>query len=212
MSYPHSLEWIGYSADPTIPAEQATTNLPPFEHYLAVGYERGIALTDLRQRVFRLLWRDGAPWGPYRLAKEMRTTGSRVYPNSLYRILGALEQAGLIVSLVTPRRVQIVPDPANSGWAALQCQDCKRHELVPSKYADPLRKIADRLGFVVEQVVIECSGRCQSCHSAMPASGPIAVNVEPETSGAPTEGRGMTRSWHRAGRAVQHIATKMGAF
>ncbi len=51
----------------------------------------------------------------------MRTAGSNIYPYRLSRLLSILEEAGMIVSIASRRRVQIAPDPAQDYGAVLQC-------------------------------------------------------------------------------------------
>jgi Fur family zinc uptake transcriptional regulator len=137
---------------------------PPLDHYLAVGRERGISWTPLREQVLELLWRSGKAWGAYALADELRTARRGVYPNSVYRILALFEEARLIVNVVSSRRVRISPDPAECDWAVLQCPKCDRFELVPfTPQAAIVRAAADRLGYEAGQVMIECVGQCRSC-------------------------------------------------
>jgi Fur family zinc uptake transcriptional regulator len=137
---------------------------PPLDRYLTVGADRGLVWTPLRQRVLELLWKSEKPWGAYALAHELRTAGRRIYPNSVYRILPLLERAGLIVNIVSSRRVQISPDPAEYDWAVLQCSSCAAFELVPfTPQAVAIRNAADRLGYAVEQIMIECVGKCRTC-------------------------------------------------
>lgn len=151
------------------PARAAPPPSPPpgrlqLDHYLAVGRDRGVLWTPLRQQVLELLWRSGRPWGAYALAEELRRARCRGYPNSVYRILSIFEQARLIVTIVSSRRVQISPDPAETDWAVLQCPGCDRFELLPfSRQAAIVREAADRLGYAAGQVMIECVGQCRLC-------------------------------------------------
>jgi len=150
------------------PAERSASlsALPPLETYLAAGRVRGIAWTSLRQEVLGLLWRDGRPWGAYGLADEMRKAGSGIYPTSLYRVLDLLEEAGLIVSITSSRRVQISPDPEQRDWAVLQCSWCEASELIPiGSEAAVVRQAACDCGHDTERLVIECVGRCRSCRA-----------------------------------------------
>jgi Fur family transcriptional regulator, zinc uptake regulator len=158
------------------PKGAARPMLPPLTTYLEIGRSRGISWTELRREVLTLLWRDGGPWGPYGLADEMRKTGNGVYPNSLYRVLNTLEEAGLIVSIASSRRVQIAPDPEQADWAVLQCTKCDQLELVPfSSAAEFVRGAALELGHGTERLVIECMGRCRSCQPAAGKGGGRAL-------------------------------------
>jgi len=131
---------------------------------LEAGRKRGISWTALRREVLELLWRDGGAWGPYLLADAMRKRGSGVYPNSLYRVLHTLGDAGLIVTVASSRRVQIVPDPDQGDWAVLQCTECETLQLVPFRsVADSVRSAASCFGHATKQLVIECVGQCRSC-------------------------------------------------
>jgi len=149
-------------------AAAARRSLPPLDVYLKAGEERGILWTALRREVLELLWREGGPWGPYGLADAMRETGHGVYPNSVYRVLNILSDAGLIVTIASSRRVQIVPDPDQRDWAVLQCMDCAGLELVPfTPVADLARSAASHLGHATQHLVIECVGQCRSCSAAL---------------------------------------------
>jgi Fur family transcriptional regulator, zinc uptake regulator len=142
----------------------ARETLPPLSTYLEIGRSRGIAWTELRREVLTLLWRDGGAWGAYGLAEEMRKAGSSIYPNSLYRVLSILEEAGLIVSIASSRRVQIAPDPGQEDWAVLQCRACGRQNLVPIEGAAALVRGAARdRGHATDRLIIECLGHCLSC-------------------------------------------------
>ncbi|HYW16834.1 MAG TPA: hypothetical protein VE891_11875 [Allosphingosinicella sp.] len=139
---------------------------PQLDHYFAVGRDRGISWTPLRQQILELLWRSGKPWGAYALAEELRRASFQGYPNSVYRILAIFEQARLVVNIVSSRRVQISPDPAEFAWAVLQCPECDRFELVPfTSQAAIVREAAGRLGYATGQVMIECIGQCRGCES-----------------------------------------------
>jgi Fur family zinc uptake transcriptional regulator len=153
----------GAAATAPTPAPKRQT----LDRYLSAGEARGIAWTPLRQQVLELLWRSGKAWGAYALAEELRTARRGVYPNSVYRILALFEQARLIVTIVSSRRVQISPDPAEDDWAVLQCPGCERFELVPfTPQAAVVRAAADRLGYAAGQVMIECVGQCRACEGA----------------------------------------------
>jgi Fur family zinc uptake transcriptional regulator len=156
---------MGKTSQATPDGERGLQNrLPPLETYLTAGRVRGISWTALRRQVLELLWRDGRPWGAYNLADELRKTGGTIYPNSLYRILGLLEAAGLIVTIASNRRVQILPDPEQRDWAVLQCSGCDSSRLIPfTTPAGIVRAAATRHGHATDQLVIECLGRCGSC-------------------------------------------------
>lgn len=151
--------------DETPPA--SPRELPPLDHYIAVGEAHGISWTPLRQQILELLWESGNPQGPYALADELRKTRN-VYPNSLYRILAVLEEAQLIVAIVSTRRVQISPNPGHRDWAVLHCSKCERLELVPCiGQAEVMRETARHHGYVPEKIMIECFGQCRSCDAAV---------------------------------------------
>jgi Fur family zinc uptake transcriptional regulator len=169
----------------TSPAgEQRLLNrLPPFETYLIAGQARGVSWTSLRRQVLELLWRDGKSWGAYSLADELRKSGGTIYPNSLYRILNLLEATGLIVTIASNRRVQIIPDPEQRDWAVLQCSGCDSSQLIPfTQPAEVVRAAANRHGHAIDQLVIECLGRCGSCASPRRGAGRPARRTAPDGS------------------------------
>jgi Fe2+ or Zn2+ uptake regulation protein len=138
--------------------------VPPLETYLDIGRSHGIAWTALRRDVLTLLWRTGEPWGVYALADAMRSGRGAVFPNSLYRILGLFEEAGLVVAVASNRRYQIAPNPHQGDWGVLQCTQCEHQSLIPlSRVAAAVRSAAGELGHATERLIIECLGRCRSC-------------------------------------------------
>lgn len=148
-------------------APSACSRLPPLEDYLAVGRDRGISWTALRQQVLELLWTDGRPSGPYGLADAMRGDGNQIYPTSVYRVLNLLQEAGLVVPITSSRRVQISPDPRQRDWAVLRCSRCEHSALLSlPREADAVRNAARQLGHATDQLVIECVGRCGDCVGA----------------------------------------------
>lgn len=170
---------ISDSADASCAFLHARSSLPPLDLYLTTGGARGLRWTPLRRQVLEMLWKDDRPRGPYDLADEMGGNNRRIYPNSVYRVLNLLDGVGLVVPIVSSRRVRIVPDPSQRDWAVLHCLRCRRLDLAPfGSEADAIRRAAADMGFDATRVVVECSGHWRACRP--PA---LTRNPAPITSG-----------------------------
>ena len=152
----------------------ALAERPPFELYVRHGTEAGLAWTLLRKRVFRTIWSADRPVGAYEVAERLGDAGRPVSAVTVYRCLGAFEQAGLVVPLVSLKRYLLAPDPAAGPWAFLLCRvcgSCSPVDLRPAR--DRLeRKLRAAGGFQPRRYAVEWHGLCRACIAA--ASGEAA--------------------------------------
>jgi Fur family transcriptional regulator, zinc uptake regulator len=137
---------------------------PPFAIYEKAANQRGLALTDLRRAVLRLLWRSPRCLGAYEVARELGKRGSSAYAVSAYRTLAALVDARLAIHLVSRRRYAISPDPEIPAWTAILCSHCNHYVLEPAKeIGERLATLARAKGFVAAKQWLECLACCQFC-------------------------------------------------
>lgn len=154
-------------APATGPPSGARTPSPdyPFEAYCIVAEERGLDLTPLRLEVLSALWRSNEPMGAYDIVRELARAGFlKGYPNSVYRTLDTLIEAGLVVSIVSWKRFIISPDPSQLLWAINLCDRCGSRGCLPmQKVSDQIVYTAARERFQVDRIHIECIGICRDC-------------------------------------------------
>lgn len=150
-------------ARPVLPAApEAVPDLAPYADYLRCGTARGIRWTMLREEVLALLWADPRPWNAYQIAGALGSGGPR--PNSVYRALKPLEEAGLILPIVSRNRHIVSPDPWARDWGVMLCASCGRAVAVrmPGQQAR-LRELCAARGFRPARTYVECVGRCEGC-------------------------------------------------
>lgn len=144
-----------------IPAEQ--TRLP-LEAYQRAVQQRKVPWSPLRGEILSLLWRSGAAWGPYDIARALSREGARAHPNSVYRALRSLDAAGLVVPILTWNRYLLSPDPEIGSWCVILCSECRRFAVTAMDDAvERLRTLARARGFRPERATIECLARCEAC-------------------------------------------------
>ena len=133
----------------------------------AICTDRGIRLTRLRRRILELVWSRHGPLGAYDILRLMNKRDGKVKPNTVYRGLEFLLEAGLIHRLDSMNAFMGCADPARKH--AGQFLICRRCESA-AEIHDPgiertLGKDAERVGFAVEQQTVEVLGLCPTCSS-----------------------------------------------
>lgn len=142
---------------------------PPFDAYLGHGAEAGLVWTLLRKRVLCTIWSAARPIGAYEVAERLTDGGRPVSAVSVYRCLGAFEEAGLVVPIVSLKRYILSPEPGAGPWAFLLCRGCG------SCCAVDLRPARDRLArnlgaraFLPRRYAVEWHGLCRACAALPP--------------------------------------------
>lgn len=136
----------------------------PLDVYVSQGREAGIRWTELRLAVLRLFRDSAAPLGAYEAAARLTAQGTAIMPTSMYRCLRALDDAGLVVPIVTWRRFLLSPDPAVPLWGALLCAGCRSCTLVDlgHLHAEACRRVGAP-GFRPRSWSVEAVGCCRAC-------------------------------------------------
>lgn len=134
----------------------------------AICDERGLRLTELRERVLRLVARAGRPIKAYDLLEQLRELQGAVAPPTVYRTLDFLLESGFIHKLESinafvgchhPRIHHSVP-----FLICDRCQDAV--ELEDEAISELLRRRAEALGFSTSAQTLEVHGVCARCRSS----------------------------------------------
>jgi Fur family zinc uptake transcriptional regulator len=135
----------------------------------------GARLTPIRRRVLELIWAQRKPVGAYQLLDALAAERGRVAPPTVYRAIEFLQAHGLVHRIESLNAFVGCIDPAapHSG-SFLICRDCgATAELEDAGIDAALTEGAARVGFRVEQRMVEmrglcpaCTGRTGGCHAA----------------------------------------------
>jgi Fur family zinc uptake transcriptional regulator len=128
---------------------------------------RGARLTPIRRRVLELIWRSHAPIGAYDLLAALAGDGRRAAPPTIYRALDFLQQHGLVHRIASLNAFVGCPSPARRHVGQfLICGQCgNAAEIDDAGIARAIARSTGGLGFAVDRVAVEISGRCLTCAS-----------------------------------------------
>lgn len=132
---------------------------------------RGVRLTDMRRRVFALVWQSHNPVGAYDVLEGLRVGTKKVQPPTVYRALEFLLAQGLIhrIESLNAYIGCAVPGDAHDGQFLI-CRDCGRAaELIDQRIDAAIDKGARAAGFYVEHPTVELEGVCAHCRSTSEA-------------------------------------------
>lgn len=121
--------------------------------------------TDMRRRVFTLIWQSHKAVTAYELLDALTAEGQRVQPPTVYRALEFLTALGLV------HRIESLnayfgcdrPDCDHLGQYFI-CTGCGRvAETVNEDMSNAVRKAAQKVGFAVQATTVEIQGLCHDC-------------------------------------------------
>lgn len=142
--------------------------------------ERGLKLTELRERVFAEIASSHHAIGAYDVIDRLAKTGTRLAPVSVYRAIDALLEAGVVHRLES-RNAFFACHTSHAGnrqHVVLACADCGTIAEIPAQAVfDGIDEIAARNLFAPHARMVEVTGRCSHCSSAVGDVG-IAPGVE----------------------------------
>ena len=126
---------------------------------------RGVRLTDLRRRVLELVWESHEPMGAYDVLEKLREERRRAQPPTVYRALEFLLENGLVHRIESLNAFVGCNEPRRPhGGQFLICRSCNAvAELDDPEIAQVLSRNARRLGFNVDQQMVELTGLCSGC-------------------------------------------------
>lgn len=127
--------------------------------------DKGLRLTALRRRVLELVWGSHEPVKAYELLERLREERGGAAPPTVYRALEFLLGEGLIHRLESLNAYVGCGDPRPEHKGQfLICRDCQAvAELDDPKLRAVLGERARDLGFALDEVTVELSGRCARC-------------------------------------------------
>lgn len=130
--------------------------------------ERGERLTDLREKVLRLVLQSHRALGAYDLLDALNAEGRKAAPPTIYRTLDFLQQAGLVhrIASLNAFVACLHPGQPHSG-CFLICKYCRNVlELETSRINEAVRLASAEQGFTVTESTIEVAGLCPACKQA----------------------------------------------
>jgi Fur family transcriptional regulator, zinc uptake regulator len=122
-------------------------------------------LTPIRKRVLEIVWRQHEPIGAYEILAELAKDGGHPAPQTVYRALEFLQEAGLVHRLDTLNAFLGCdrPEDAHSGQF-LVCSRCRRvAEIEDSLLNRTLKERARSLGFRLDASPVEIKAICTHC-------------------------------------------------
>ncbi|MGH8317451.1 MAG: Fur family transcriptional regulator [Steroidobacteraceae bacterium] len=126
---------------------------------------RQFNLTPIRKRVLEIVWRQHEPIGAYAVLAELAKAGGKPAPQTVYRALEFLQEAGLVHRLHTLNAFLGCdrPEDAHSGQF-LVCSRCRRvAEIEDSVLNRTLKERARSLGFRLDASPVEIKAICNHC-------------------------------------------------
>jgi Fur family zinc uptake transcriptional regulator len=131
---------------------------------------RGSKLTPLRRRVFREIAGSHRAVGAYDVLNRLVRKGTRLTPNSVYRVIDALIEAGVVHRLES--RNAYFACHATHGLRQRQVVlACERCGLVAEVEAERVFAAIDKAtqasAFVTLGAVVEVTGHCANCAAAL---------------------------------------------
>ena len=126
---------------------------------------RGARLTSVRRRVLELVWTSHEPIGAYAVLEQLRREGRAAQPPTVYRALDFLLAQGLVHRLASLNAFIGCTRPARPHRGQfLICRACgDAAELDDVRIGTAIAASTGELGFAVERVTVEVSGRCPRC-------------------------------------------------
>ncbi len=134
----------------------------------AICKKRGARLTDLRRRVFEIVWAGHKPQGAYHILEALRRRHGGAQPPTVYRALDFLLEQGLIHRLESLNSYVgcSVPEVIHAGQFLI-CGNCGLAAEINDKRIDEaVRDGAAEAGFAVAKRTIEVEGLCPFCQQA----------------------------------------------
>ncbi|MCK7593344.1 transcriptional repressor [Pseudomarimonas salicorniae] len=127
--------------------------------------ERGLRLTELRERVLRLVAEEGKPIKAYDLLERMRDLQGPVAPPTVYRALDFLLEGGFIHKLQSINAFVGCHHPHTHHQVPfLICDRCQEAiELEDEQISSLLTQRAKALGFQPAGQTLEVHGVCAAC-------------------------------------------------
>lgn len=128
----------------------------------------GLNLTPVRRRVLELLLARHHALGAYDILDTLRQEGLGAQPPVAYRALDFLVTHGFAHKIERLNAFIACAAPGHTHRPVfLICRDCHKVAEAPAAPVQAtLRQAADRIGFSLDEAVIEALGQCPNCAAA----------------------------------------------
>jgi len=131
-------------------------------------HARGNRFTPIRRRVLELVWGSHEPVKAYDVLQSLQQEHKGAAPPTVYRALDFLLEEGLVHKIESLNAYVGCGRPGHrDAGQFLICAGCGEvAELDDPELAELIAKKAARLGFAIEDKVIELTGSCAECRSS----------------------------------------------
>ena len=134
-------------------------------HAETLCMKTGVRLTEQRRRILEIIGSSHKATGAYDVLETMEGQGRRTAPITVYRALDFLMSVGLVHRITSLNA--FIACHHNHGQNPVQLLICKTcgavGELEEPTVTKAIQKAAGKLGFAVEEPVVEVSGICAHC-------------------------------------------------
>lgn len=120
--------------------------------------------TDLRRKIFSLVWQQHKPIGAYQVLEMLQREG-RAAPPTVYRALDFLQEMGLVHRIVSLNAYVgcCQPGSAHDGQFLI-CEACHAlAELNTPVVTSAVEETASQLDFQIKRNMVEVLGLCPAC-------------------------------------------------
>ena len=127
--------------------------------------ERNLRFTELRQRVFDIVWESHQPVKAYDIIRKMSSEAHTVKPPIVYRSLDFLLEHRLIHKLASVSAYTGCKHPTHEhDCAFLICTACNNaQEFCHDELSEHILGVIDMHSFSKEKKIVEVLGTCQNC-------------------------------------------------
>lgn len=130
--------------------------------------ERGQRLTRQRRTLLTMLLTAGRALSAYELLDLLRPEDAKVTAASVYRTLEFLMDLGVVHRLESTRSFVLCEHPDAPHWVQfLICRRCGQVvEAEDERIAAATERLGQRLGFALDQRIVELTGVCEGCRGS----------------------------------------------
>jgi Fur family zinc uptake transcriptional regulator len=129
-----------------------------------ICHRKGCRFTEMRRKVFKLVWRQHKPVGAYQILEMLQREG-RAAPPTVYRALDFLQDVGLVHRIASLNAYVGCCEPGKlHDGQFLICEVCHAlAELDSPAVTAAIEESAQSLDFEVRRNTVEILGLCPAC-------------------------------------------------
>ncbi len=131
--------------------------------------QKGLRLTPLRKRIFKLVWSNHKAVGAYDLLETLHLDDPKAKPVTVYRALDFLLKAGLVHKIESLNAFIgcLKPETAHHS-ILLICNHCHQTDEVeaPQIY-ERIFQLAVQNAFTPQNIIFELQGSCRNCQKKL---------------------------------------------